>query len=162
MVGMALLAGAVAVDRVRWFLGTFLLASFAGLLLGPRISDIDTVLFAVAFLVCAQAALVPGKPVVLAVGLAAVGGYLIGEVSIPDDGPTRDRIVTMSGSIIGANLGLLYIFGIINFLREKFTWSWVPIAFRVAAAWVGAVSILMLALGLAEVPPTEAVTSARD
>lgn len=151
IVGLALLAGGVAVEKVRWLLGGFLVASFAGLVLGPRIPALDPVLFAMSFAVCALAALAPGKLVPLAVGLAGIGGYLIGEASIPDDGPMRDRVITMSGSIVGANLGLLYLFGLTRFIRERYRWPWVDIACRVVAAWMGAVALLMLALGFTEV-----------
>lgn len=153
MVGLALLAGWVALDKVRWLLGVFLVASFAGLLLGPQIANLDPYLFAMAFASCALAALAPGKLVPLAVVFAGIGGYLIGEVSIPDEGPARDRIITMSGSIIGANLGLLYIVGVSHIIRERYTWAWVEIAFRVIAAWLGAVALLMFALGSVASPP---------
>lgn len=153
MVGLALLAGGVGVEKVRWLLGAFLITSFAGLLLGPRIAELDPPMFAMAFACSALAALVPDKLVPLAVVFAGIGGYLIGEVSIPDEGPARDRIITMSGSVIGANLGLLYLFGVSYIIRERYKWAWVEIAFRVIAAWLGAVALLMFALGKVGDPP---------
>ena len=154
MVGLGLLVGGFAVKSVQWQLGTFLVCVFLGVFLGSADWDLDPMLFGLATAACAFAALLPGKLTPLAVAMAAVGGVLIGAVSIPDDGPTRDRIITMSGSVIGANLGLLYIFGIIHFVRERYTWPWVDIAFRVAAAWLGAIALLMLTLGLVAVDGT--------
>ena len=104
-----------------------------------------------AFVTFSLVAIMPGKLVPLAIGLACIGGLLVGVLSIPDDGPTRDRLFTMSGSFVGANVGLLYIFGISLVIRERFAWPWVPVAFRVVAAWLGAIALLMLALGVAQV-----------
>jgi len=67
-------------------------------------------------------------------------------MSVPDDGTMQDRVITMAGSILGANIGLLYLFGIINFVNDRFTWDWIAIAIRVLSAWVGAFSLVMLAL----------------
>ncbi len=153
MFGVALAVGGFGVEKARWQLGTFLVASFVGLFVGSAASDLDATMCAVAFAGCALAALFPGKIAPAAIALAAVGGFLIGSSSIPDDGPARDRLFTMSGSIIGANVGLLYLFGVINVIRERFTWAWVGVAFRVAAAWLGAIALLMLALGFVDTPP---------
>ncbi len=151
MVGLGLLIGGFAAVQVKWQLVSFLVCVFLGVFLGSADWEPDAMLFALAFVACAAAALIPGKLVPLTLAMAAVGGFLIGSISIPDDGPVRDRIITMSGSVVGANIGLLYIFGIIHVVRERYTWPWVDIAFRVAAAWLGAISLLMLTLGLAAV-----------
>ncbi|SNS75874.1 HupE/UreJ family protein [Tropicimonas sediminicola] len=149
MVGMGLLASGYASERERYHFAAFPVATILGLILGSSSADLDPAMFATAFAVCALAALAPGRVHLLAVALVALGGFLIGAASIPDAGPLRDRLFTMSGSLVGANLGLLYLFGIILVLKQRFTWDWVGIALRVAAAWVGAISLLMLALGLA-------------
>ena len=151
MIGSSLLVGGFSTERARWLLLGFLIASLVGLAVGPRIPDIDPYLFALAFVACAFAALVPGRLMLLAIASLSFGGFLIGQVSIPDDGPTRDRLFTMLGSMIGANVGLLYLFGIYLVIRERFTWPWVGVAFRVVAAWLGAIASLMLALRYAQV-----------
>lgn len=153
MIGLGLLVGAFSVKKVQWLLGSFALASLVGLLLGQSSVNLDTALFALAFCTFAFAALAPGKIAALAIVLTAIGGFLIGEASIPDAGPARDRFFTMSGSIVGANIGLLYLWGITRGLRERFTQEWVAIALRVVAAWGGAISLLMFALGFAAVTP---------
>ncbi len=152
VIGLGLMIGGFVAEKVRWQLGAFLICVFFGVFLGSAAWELDALLYALVFAACATAALLPGRLTFLAIALTAIGGLLIGSVSIPDDGPTRDRIITMSGSIVGANLGLLYIFGIIHLIQQRYTWAWVAIAFRVAAAWLGAIALLMLALGLAGGP----------
>ncbi len=151
LIGLGLLIPGLAAETSRWPLGSFLVCVLFGVFLGSAAWDLDAMLFALAATACALAALFPGRLSVFAIALAALGGFLIGAVSIPDAGPARDRIITMSGSVVGANLGLLYIFGFAYVVRERYTWPWVAIAFRVAAAWLGAIALLMLALGVAVV-----------
>lgn len=149
MIGLGLLAGAFDVGKVRWVLAAFLIASVTGLIVGLGAEMLDASMFAAAFLACALVALLPGKMVPVAVAITGFGGFLIGAASIPDDGPVRDRLLTMSGSMVGANIGILYLYGIVHEMRARFTWAWVAIAFRVAAAWVGAIALVMLALSVA-------------
>lgn len=146
MLALGLLVGGLASEKVRWPLVSFLVASVIGLILGPLVPNLDQVVFAIAFATGLLASLAPGRLVHLTVVVVIIGGYLIGEISIPDDGPVRDRVITMSGAIVGANLGLLYLFGINHFIRERYKWPWVTVAFRVAAAWLAAVALIVLAL----------------
>ncbi len=149
MFGLGLLLGSFDTKKVRWLLGAFVLATFIGLFLGPGSNQLEAAMFALAFFACAWSALIPGKLLPIAVMLPVIGGLLIGMVSVPDPGPTTDRVITMTGSMLGANIGLLYIWGIIIVVKERYTWKWVEIAFRVVAAWLGAISLLMLALQFA-------------
>ncbi len=150
MIGIGLLVGSFSVERTKLFLGAFLTVSLLGLFFGSAVLELDIAMYCVAVAACSFAALVPGRLMPLAVAITVVGAFLIGSVSIPDAGPTRDRVITMSGSIVGANIGLLYLWGITHFLKERFTWAWVGIGFRVAAAWLGAIALLMLALEFAD------------
>jgi hydrogenase/urease accessory protein HupE len=154
ILGIGLLAGGFDVARARWYLGAFLAATLFGLFMGGMFpgsgaADVDAILFAAAFAACAWSALGPGKLAPIAIALVAIGGVLIGILSVPDPGPTRDRIITMTGSVLGANAGFLYVLGFVLFVRDRFMWEWVKIAFRVVAAWLGAISLVMLALGFA-------------
>jgi nitrate reductase gamma subunit len=94
----------------------------------------------------ALAALWPGAPSLLALFLLSAGGFLMGQASIPDPGPTSDRIITMAGSFIGAAMGLTYLAGGMLYLRRRFSQHWVRIALRAVAAWIAAIALLMLAL----------------
>ncbi|MGI9399997.1 MAG: HupE/UreJ family protein [Rhizobiaceae bacterium] len=149
MFGLGLLIGGFETQKVRWLLAAFVAATFAGILMGPGSIEFETAMFAIAFVACAWAALVPGKLLPIAVVLPAIGGVLIGMASVPDPGPAIDRLVTMFGSIVGANIGLVYIWAIIYIVKERYSWAWVDIGFRVLAAWLGAISLVMLALGFA-------------
>lgn len=146
MTGLGLLAGALGPERAKWICLAFLLTSLGGVMAGAAGAELDAVLFCLAFLCSALAALIPGALVLLCVALAATGGALIGIVSVPDPGPAADRMFTMSGSVVGANLALLYLFGAVHFVQTRFSLPWVRVALRVVAAWVGAISVLMLAL----------------
>lgn len=149
IVGLGLLAGGFAVDKARWNLGAFLAATLIGLFLGSGSADVDAMMFAAAFAACAWSALAPGKLLPAAIVLVAIGAVLIGIVSVPDPGPTRDRVITMAGSIVGANVGFLYVLGLVLLVRDRYTWDWVGIGLRVVSAWIGAISLVMLALAFA-------------
>lgn len=149
MLGLGLLAGSFDSQRVRWPLGAFLAATLVGVGLGRGPEGLDAALFATAFAAAAWAALAPGRFLPGALVVALVGGVLIAMVSVPDPGPTRDRVITLAGSLVGANLGLLYLAGLTLLARQRDPRAWVRIGLRVAAAWVGAISLLMLALSFA-------------
>ena len=131
MLGLGLLIGGLAVEKIRWNWGTFSVSLFGGLIAGSNSLEPDAMMFASAFAACSVAALFPGRLMPIAIALSAIGGVLIGSVSVPDDGEMRDRIFTMSGSIVGAFIGLLYIVGLIFVIRERYTWPWVGTALRV-------------------------------
>lgn len=154
MVGLGLLAASFKVEQARWVLVAFLICSLVGVAIGSADWQVDMALFATAILACGFAALGQGRLLPMAVLITLAGGVLIGVVSLPDAGLMRDRVVTMSGSIVGANVGLLYLFGAMHFVKERYKWPWVTVAFQIAAAWLGAIALLMLALGYVEVAPT--------
>ena len=149
IVALGLLLGGFEPARAKSAFPVFLIITLLGLWLSIGYEALDTLLFATAFAAATLAALAPSKVLGLALILTGVGGLLIGDSSVPDAGSWRDRLFTMSGSYVGANIGLLYLFGMCLFVRERISHQWVSIAFRVAAAWVGALSLLMLALGFA-------------
>ncbi|MBO9410985.1 MULTISPECIES: HupE/UreJ family protein [unclassified Ruegeria] len=150
MLSLGLLVGGFKPERVRWLLPSFLAASFAGLISAYGLESLDAKMFSIAFAACSTAALFQGKLLPVAIALVCIGAFLIGDASVPEAGPVRDRVFTMSGSMVGANVGFLYLLGGSLWIRERFSKPWVAIAFRVAAAWLGAVSLLMLALRLSE------------
>lgn len=149
LLGLGLLIAGFAVQMVRWHLLAYLAATLVGAIAAAGLDDVDTGLFTIAMAACALAALVPGKFAPVVFLTAAVGGVLMGVEAMPDPGPTRDRIITLSGSLIGANLLLLYLFGAVHFVKQRYGQAWVRIAFRIAAAWIGAISMVMLALRFA-------------
>ena len=149
LLGLGLLVSSYPLAAVRWLLTVFPFATLVGAWVSDGLMDVDTWLFALAFAACVWVALLPGRVISLALGFTCVGGVLIGIVSMPEPGPAQDRIITLAGSLVGANLGLLYLFGAAFYVRERFQQVWVGVALRIAAAWIGAVSIVMLALRFA-------------
>ncbi len=151
LLGLGLLVGGFAPERAKLYLAVFLLLTLLGLVFGTAGASFETGMLIVAFAACSLAALAPGRAWLIVFGLTAVGAALIGAVSIPDDGPLRDRLFTMSGSFLGANLSLLYLWGGSQFLRRRFPQGVTKIGLRVLAAWLGAIALLMIALGFAVV-----------
>lgn len=151
LLGLGLLLGGFGGKRLARALGVLGLGLLAGLVLGRPSGDSAPWIYGCALIAAAGAALVPGRflPVVLCMTLVA--GGLLGWASLPDPGPPRDRLFTMSGSAVGAALATLYLAGGVDLLRERVAAPWLSVALRVVAAWVFAVAALMLALTLA--PP---------
>lgn len=155
LLGLGLLAGGYRPAQARWFLPVFLGASLVGLLAPANAPLLDESLLALVALVALLAALAPGRGALLTLILMGLGGGLIGAASVPDGGPALDRAITMLGSLVGANLGLLYLFGVSFVIRDRYAAAWVGIAFRIILAWIGALSLILLALRFAPpLPPT--------
>ncbi|MFV0409516.1 MAG: HupE/UreJ family protein [Paracoccus sp. (in: a-proteobacteria)] len=146
VIALGLLIGWFEARRARWTLAAFFIAMLGGGLMGGGPRPLDALLFAGAFAACALAALTPGRLFPLVLAITAISGWVIGIVSVPDPGPDRARIITLSGAFVGANLGLLYLWGTSQFIRERYPQVWIGIAFRIAAAWIGALALIMLAL----------------
>lgn len=146
MLGLGLMIGGFEPRQARRQFGVFVVAIVSGMIISGIIAQLDMAMFATAAVACALAALATGRLAPVALVVAAVGGICLGDVSLADPGRMQDRIITTLGAFVGASIGLLYIFGCSAFIRERYTWTWVSIAFRIAAAWIGAVSLLMLAL----------------
>jgi hydrogenase/urease accessory protein HupE len=148
MLGLGLMIGLFPAPRYRWLGGAFLLTTLGGLALGACDAAPDGPLLAAAVAAAGMAALLPGRALPVAVALAALAGLLIGAAAIPEPGPERDRLVTLAGSFVGANLGLLYCAGLLIALTQRYRAAWIPIGVRVVAAWTAAISAVMLALAL--------------
>jgi len=135
---------------VAWM--AFMLCLLSGLVSGSMGAHLPFErhgLLLVAILAASLSALMPRVSPLPRVLLGGVGGLLLGAASAPDPGPWRAAIVTMTGSFVGAGVALFYVSGGIQVLRERFPQEWARIGLRIAAAWIAAVSCLMLALGIA-------------
>ncbi|MBE1292771.1 MAG: hypothetical protein GJ677_09815 [Rhodobacteraceae bacterium] len=151
LLGLGLLIGSFATSKGLLFLASFCTLSLLGVFTGSTAWALDSALLVMAITTCTLAALIPGRALPLGVLLSAVSGYLIGVMSIPDPGPLSDRLFTITGALFGANIGLLYLWGARNLIPARFAYAWVPLAFRITAAWLSAIALLMLALGIAGV-----------
>ncbi len=156
ILGSGLLIGGFPRDRVRWLLAAFLAFSFAGLFWsGGDVSD--TLAYIVAIATSALAAASANRLFPAAVGCVAVAGLLLGATSAPDGGLRWDRPVTMSGPFAGLNILMLYLSGCVVVLNERVQWAMLPVAFRIAAAWIAAISSMMLAINFAPDPSIAAL-----
>lgn len=79
-----------------------------------------------------------------------MAGLLSGYANIPDPGAVSAFTVTLAGSLF--SIAYLVFVGSIQTetLLSKYDMPWVPIAIRTLCAWIAAISMLMLALPLAE------------
>lgn len=145
LVATALLLGTFALPSLPLAFGTLILGLVGGLLMGPQGTVNSQWLFAWASFAAAWAALFPGRGLVALGGLTAVSGFGLGWASVPDAGPSLDRIVTMTGSFLGAALAIFYLSGAVEFFLERVQAPWLKLGLRVVAAWVSAVAIMMFA-----------------
>ncbi len=113
---------------------------------GPLPPGIDTALLLMAAGTASLAALWPTGTTALALAMAGAIGLAIGLASTPGPGPLQATLVMLAGSMLGANLCLLYATGGIGWLRETITHPALAIGLRVLAAWIAAISVLMAAL----------------
>lgn len=145
MISLGILVGRSKKRHTRWMLLCFLLATSAGIVLGDGFEVADAAIFAAAILASTLAALSIKQLFPLAALAVAIGGVLVGVISLPDGGQMRGRTITILGSFVGSNVFLLYFSGAVVMITDRFSWAWIPVAFRVAAAWVAAISAIMLA-----------------
>ena len=158
LLAAALFLGGFALGRLAPAFGALAAGLAGGVAIGQAGGAPAPWLFALAALAATGAALAPGRWRQATPVVAAVAGLALGWASVPGPGPLQDRIVTMAGSAAGAGLFVLYATAAIELLRARIRGAWLPIALRVAAAWVAAISLMMLALALA--PETETAMSA--
>lgn len=151
LLGLGLLIGSFGSRRATSPLVSFLVATLVGILLGAGLRQLDIALLAAASICGAAAAIAPGRYLGVPVVLASLGGVLIGAISLPDPGPLSDRIITVAGSFVGANIALLYVSGGSYLVREKYPFGWVVLAFRVASFLLCAVAIVLLVLAVGSV-----------
>jgi hydrogenase/urease accessory protein HupE len=156
ILGAGLLIGGFPRDRVRWLLAAFLGCSFAGLF-WPDGDVSDALAYSIAIAISAIAAASANRFFPAAVISVAVAGLLLGAMSVPDGGLMWDRFVTMSGSLAGLNILMLYLSGLVVVLNERIKWAMLPVAFRIGAAWIAAVSSMMLAIQFAPASSVAAI-----
>ena len=106
--------------------------------------DIPLTIFAFAAGILAASALRLPAPLLLVTG--ATGGVLSGYVSWPDPGSASGMVITALGGVVGSAVVIIVVAGIIELVRQKAGWAWLPIGVRVAGSWVAAISALLGAL----------------
>lgn len=127
----------------------FFLAFWLAVLVAPPLAQAEFVTLAVALAAALAAAAIPGRIWPLAVALSLAGGASFGLSTSDFDGTITARVMALIGAALTANLGLYYLATLTQTLRARFQQDWCAIGLRIAAAWVGAVSLLMFALRFA-------------
>jgi hydrogenase/urease accessory protein HupE len=123
-----------------------LAAGFAAGQLGADAAATEPVLLGLALALATLGALLPQLPGRATAGAAALAGLGVGIVSTPDPGPPGAVTITLIGSFLGATLALLYLAAAAGWLARRFPAPWMAIGQRVLAAWIAAISMVMLAL----------------
>lgn len=150
ILGVGLLSGAFTVRRNETLVIAFGAALLAGLAVGSGLASdaSDLASFALAGIAGGLAALLPGRFFPVAVAIAIAAGAFAGVVSAPDGGLWRDRVLTAAGTVVSVSGVIVYLSALMHVLPGRIGWPWVPIAFRIIAAWTATVAVLMLALAV--------------
>lgn len=146
LLALGLALGSYAMRRLGGAFAALCAGLVSGLAIGSPLGSAAPWLFGLAAIAATFAALAPGRSLPVLIALSFIAGGLIGWASLPNAGPMRDRLFTMSGSVFGAALGILYIAGAVDLACERINAPWFTIVLRVIAAWIGAIALLMLAL----------------
>ena len=149
LVSLGVMLGLSPQERIATLYATFAGSMLLGICLG-QLGSIsgweEFALLLIAILAATLSAIHPEGLLSLFIFLPGVGGLLLGLLSTPDPGPLRAVIVTLLGSLVGAYFALLYILGIVSWIRQRFTQQWAQIGLRIVAAWVAAISVVMASL----------------
>jgi len=127
------------------FLAGQVLGIFAAVAIGPEAL--------VAFIglgvgTAALAALVSPVPRVAAYGLAGLTGCGALSVALEGHGLFELPVFTHLGLLFGTNLAVAMGAGLARLVLVRFDAGWVRIGVRVAASWIGAILLLVLAFAL--------------
>lgn len=77
--------------------------------------------------------------------LTGLGGSLLALDSLPDPGPFLDVLITTFGSLAGIHYLILYGSLGVTVSLERWSTPVLPIAIRVAASWLVAISVMVMA-----------------
>ena len=114
-------------------------------LIGPWIVP---VILAAGILTAALGAILNSHTKPAALGLSLVMGLLVSMVSLEGHGFLELPFFIYAGIFFGANLVLAISAGLTRFALEKVEAPWMRILCRVAASWIGAILMLVLAFTL--------------
>ncbi len=118
---------------------------FVAPLFGPEVS---TLLMGLGVLVATLAAVLPRHSRAEASVLAALTGLLLTAASLEGHGLFELGVFIHLGILFGGNLALAVPAGLVSFVLEGNAPPWVRIGARIAASWIAAILMLMLAFAL--------------
>lgn len=165
VVGLSLMALVASRRTVGFMLAGYSLALLVGaawiLALRPELQFLPALL-ALAFVAGALAAASVAPSALVAAGIGAGAGLLMGAESVPDPGPTNSVVITLTGSLLGAALLLVYCYGLLDELRKRIDRPWTEIVIRALGAWVVAAALLVGALLLGPGLPDQPLEAAQS
>ncbi|MBF9031019.1 hypothetical protein HKCCE3408_11495 [Rhodobacterales bacterium HKCCE3408] len=128
----------------------FLIGLAAGLVLGAFVGPaVSTVLTAVGVVTAALAAVLGRHVWAEAAVLALATGLLVTSVSLEGHGLFELGVFIYLGILFAANIALAWSAAMVRLALEQIDQPWVRIGGRVAASWIGAILVLMLAFAIA-------------
>lgn len=151
-VALRLLIGRDLPHRVTQGAPLYLAGLAAGLLAARPLTAVvptEPALLALAALAGALSALTGDRATPLALGLLPMIGLGMGAACLPDPGPAAAMLGTGLGALAGAHIVLLPLCGAADMAFERLPRGPVDIGLRIAASWLAALALLMLALVLA-------------
>ncbi|MEM9724180.1 MAG: hypothetical protein AAF909_01795 [Pseudomonadota bacterium] len=148
LLALGVLAGRLETDRIPLFLVAFLLGLAAGVVALGGYALAEATLLAAALTVAVWAALARPRLWRPAAALGGLGGVLMGAMA-RDPGPLQPQLTVTAGTLLAATLAPLLLAAAVDWVEEQAPGPWVRIATRVAAAWIGAIALLLLALTVA-------------
>ncbi len=115
-----------------------------------RLPSVDTVMvaaLAASALAAGWSALAGDRGTAVAIALALPLALSLGVLARPDPGPPIDVAITTAGGIVGLALPTILLGGVVDWLREAPGRHHITeLGLRIAAAWVAAVAVMLLAL----------------
>lgn len=152
LLALGLWVGQQSLGFMRVALITFFGAAIIGVGLGlatqwpqTHLGILESTALGLAALTAALVAL--GRPFPLLLYGGAAGAALLNAIlNTPEPGATGAVAMTTLGSFVAIHAVVLFLSGGIDYARESYGWPLIPIAVRVLAAWILAISALMLAL----------------
>lgn len=145
LLALSVMIGSFETYRIRVFLGAFCLAMGLGVLVAADGEAPHAAMLIAATASSTLAALAPGRLWPAALGAVGCGGLLFG-LAARDPGPVADQATVIIGTALAVNLALLMISVLVDMVTEQAPRRWASIAVRVVAAWIAAISLLLLAL----------------
>jgi len=127
------------------YIGGLLAGIFLGGVVGPWIA---AVFLALGVLVASLAAILPHHRRAEALALAGATGVLVMAGSLEGHGLFELGLFIHIGLFFGANIALALAAGVVRLAFMQSSAAWVRIGARVAASWIGAALVLMLAFSL--------------
>jgi hypothetical protein len=124
----------------------FLMAQVVGVFLAAPVGPSVALIFmGLGIVVAAAAALLPSVPNAAALGLAALTGLFATLTAFEGHGLFELPVFTHLGIVFGANLATALAAGLSTLALTRVSAGWVRIGCRVAASWIGAILMLVLA-----------------